>query len=118
MRKVALDPAIDRKTFEMLWLGFRASYPRHAKGYEQTKLCNRIGEKLEAISIPAAVPADPDNRILDDAIEPAVLLHGFEHEKLKAMMNDAEVGWTWQAGRHVERAITLLNDAPEVEVQG
>ena len=119
------------RMFQMLWTAYRAAYPKQAAGYENMKLCNRIGEHLEAISIEAPTPGrpacaacgrpaeagDPNERALTKAKKNVLLLTGHEHGKLLAMAKSEEVGWTYLGGRDMEPLIAALEAAPEVEVE-
>ncbi len=102
------------RMFSLTWLGYRAAYPKHSAGYEQMKLCNRIGEKLEQMSKEAPTPQDAAERLPTKSV---LLLDGHEHEKLLAMLKSEEVGWTYLAGKEVEVLIEAMVSAPEVEVE-
>ena len=102
------------RMFSILWLAYRATYPKQAVGYEQMKLCNRIGEALEAMSKEAPTPQDALERV---PMKGALLLAGTEFAKLVAMTKSEGIGWTHLVGRDVERLIGALEAAPEVEVE-
>lgn len=130
MKKVDFGQFGDKKDrmFSALWLAFRATFPAQAKGYEQLKLCNRLGEKLEAMSkaapavpVPACAacgrPAEPGDASERVPVRSTLLLPEMEHLKLLAMVKSEEIGWSFQGGRNVEALIAALEAAPEVEVE-
>lgn len=130
MKKLDFAQFGDKKDrmFSALWLAFRVTFPAQAKGYEQLKLCNRLGEKLEAMSKPAPTPVVPECKAcgrppeLGDASErvptrSTLLLLDMEHQKLLAMVKSEEIGWSFQGGRNVEALVAALEAAPEVEVE-
>lgn len=102
--------------FLLVWLAFRATYPRKAAGYEQMKLCNRIGEKLEGISNETPAPDDPGARVLKSHGK-VLFLEAMEHEKLLSMLKDEQLGWTHIAGRKIEQLTEAFEAAPAVDVE-
>lgn len=114
--------------FGFLWTAFRATYPRKAAGFEQMKLCNRLGDKLEAISkaqpvLPGAAcgkcgrPTEPGDEGWRVPTKHTLLLEAMEHEKLVSMLKDEQIGWLHAAGHAVERLVVALEAAPTVDVE-
>lgn len=116
MRKLDFSQFGDKKAqaFTLLWIAFRSSYGKQAVGYEQMKLCNRLGAKLEAISAETPTPQDGTDRTL---AKDTLLVEGVEQAKLLAMVKAEDIGWTYSAGKLVEVLIEALEKAPTVEVE-
>lgn len=125
MRKVDFSQfgSDSSRMFTIMWTAFRGAYPKMAAGYENTKLCNKIGAKLENISfaaprqgtLPGGVDGDLGARELKDGA--SLFLDGLEYDKFLAMMKFEEIGWTYEAGRLVEKLIDAVTTAPDVEVE-
>ena len=100
------------KMFDLVWTAFRITFGRKASGYEQLKICNKIGDKLTE----ASDPGNDDERKLKNK-DARLLLEGHEHGKLLSMVEDEQVPWTYKAGPNVVRLIDALRTAPEVPVE-
>ena len=116
-----------KKMFELMWTAFRLTFGRKSAGYEQLKLCNRLGEKLEAISKPMPVkeiplcetcgrPSSPSDDTARELVRVALLLDAMEHEKLLSMLKDDQLGWTFAAGKSIEKLVEAGLEAPDVDV--
>jgi hypothetical protein len=105
--------------FAVLWWAFRAGYPKRNTGYDQLKLLNRIGEKLEGISVEKANEIDQGARVLNG--KSVLLMPEMEFDLLLAMLKSGpptEVGgWTHVAGRVVEVVVEAMEKAEKVEVE-
>lgn len=102
--------------FEVLWDSFRALFPKHSKRFEQLKLCNRIGDKLEEISVPGASFDRDGVRELHPG-DQELLLRDDEFSKLKQMIEDEDIGWPQAKGKKVQAAIELIRAQKEIEVE-
>jgi len=102
--------------FNIVWTGFCVAFPDMAKGFEQLKLCNRIGEKLQDISEeqPGQERAIAPDRTL---FVRELLLEKTEWEKLKSMVKSDKVPWTHRVGPMVEETIEWLDACDEVEAE-
>lgn len=105
----------DEKKFEILYAAVRAVFPKHAKGIAQLRLCNRIMEKLEEISIESPQDQDEFARTLLPGRQ-ELLLIGQEYDKLKSMVTDDDIGWTWRLGLVVEETADWIEKVEEVDV--
>jgi hypothetical protein len=110
------DGEIADRHFDIVWTAFCLAFPSHAKGYEQLKLCNRIGAKLESISeeAPGQETAAVPKR---DRTADTLLLEEREFEKLKAMVKSDDVPWTHRAGTRVEEVVEWLETSHATEAE-
>ncbi len=119
MRKLDFEQFGDsdrrQRMFSILWMAFRVTYPKQAAGYENMKLCNRLGALLEKVSTESPSPSDALERKLTADV---LLLPGTEHAKLLAMLKSEEVGWTHVIGPDVERLVDAMEGAPTVGEDG
>lgn len=102
--------------FNILWTAFCLAFPGHAKGFEQLKLCNKIGAKLQSISeeMPDQERAVAPNRTLVDR---SLLLELTQWEKLKAMVKSDDIPWTHRVGPRVEEVVEWLQASPVVKAE-
>lgn len=97
--------------FKICFFAVRGIFPKHAKGIEGLRLCNKIMDKLDDISDPAINPDNENDEfyrelsIGDQVIE----FKGHEFSKFKAMVADDGIGWPPSLGRDAEMTIDWLN---------
>ena len=132
MKKLDLGQFGEKKEqmFGLLMLFFRAAYPKHADGYENLRLCNRIGAILDAGSKEApSVPKIPACAHCGRPEEPASVGHrvparnvllfpATEYAKLVAMTKtEGVIQWGIEGGANAEALQDALAACPEVEVE-
>ena len=110
------DGKSGQEMFNILWTGFCIAFTKMAAGYEQLKLCNKIGAKLQAIS--TENEGQPISLVMNRTlIATFVLLEPREWEKLKAMIKSDDVPWTHLVGQQVEDTIEALESSKQVEAR-
>lgn len=102
--------------FNILWTAFCLSFTTQAKGYENLKVCNRIGEKLQEIS--DEVPDQQFSMVMDRTLnDNLMLLEPKEWDKLKVMVKSDEIPWTHMVGQQVEETVETLEACEQVETK-
>jgi len=113
MRKCQLTA----ETFEITYDAFRASFGKHAKGYDNMKVANSIGHVLESMSIEAPRDRDKFRRALSSESSSEFLLDARQFDMLRKMVEDDEIPWTHHSGPNVQQTIESVRAWPEVEVE-